>query len=89
MEFKQCSLSGTWVILISKGVYIFQPITCLELISYLGTSKYILGIEKLIVGVNKMDSVDWSEQRFNEIKEEMTKMITTAGFKPKQVPFVP
>ena len=49
----------------------------------------LLGIEKLIVGVNKMDSCDWSEQRFNEIKEEMTKMITAAGFKPKQVPFVP
>ena len=49
----------------------------------------LLGIEKLIVGVNKMDSVDWSEQRFNEIKEEMTKMITTSGFKPKQVAFIP
>ena len=49
----------------------------------------LLGIEKLIVGVNKMDSVDWSEQRFNEIKEEMTKMITIAGFKPKQVAFIP
>ena len=49
----------------------------------------LLGIEKLIVGVNKMDSVNWSEQRFNEIKEEMTKMITVAGFKPKQVPFIP
>ena len=49
----------------------------------------LLGIEKLIVGVNKMDSCDWSETRFNEIKEEMTKMITVAGFKPKQVPFVP
>ena len=49
----------------------------------------LLGIEKLIVGVNKMDAVDWSETRFNEIKEEMTKMITSAGFKPKQVPFIP
>ena len=49
----------------------------------------LLGIEKLIVGVNKMDAVDWSESRFNEIKEEMTKMITSAGFKPKQVAFVP
>lgn len=49
----------------------------------------LLGIEKLIVGVNKMDSVDWSEQRFNEIKEEMSKMITQAGFKIKQVPFIP
>lgn len=49
----------------------------------------LLGIEKLIVGVNKMDAVDWSENRFNEIKEEMTKMIITAGFKPKQVAFIP
>lgn len=49
----------------------------------------LLGIEKLIVGVNKMDSCDWSEQRFNEIKEEMTKMIQLAGFKPKQVAFIP
>jgi len=49
----------------------------------------LLGIEKLIVGVNKMDSCDWSEKRFNEIKEEMTKMIQTAGFKPKQVAFIP
>jgi elongation factor 1-alpha len=49
----------------------------------------LLGIEKLIVGVNKMDSCNWSEQRFNEIKEEMTKMIQQAGFKPKQVPFIP
>ena len=39
----------------------------------------LLGIEKLIMGVNKMDSCDWSEQRFGEIKEEMTKMIQTAG----------
>jgi elongation factor 1-alpha len=49
----------------------------------------LLGIEKLIVGVNKMDAVNWSETRFNEIKEEMTKMIQSAGFKPKQVPFIP
>merc|ERR1711991_946324 len=49
----------------------------------------LLGIEKLIVGVNKMDSCNWSETRSNELKEEMTKMITQAGFKPKQVPFIP
>ena len=48
----------------------------------------LLGIEKLIVGVNKMDSVDWSEQRFNEIKEEMSKMITQAGFKIKQLSLI-
>ena len=49
----------------------------------------LLGIEKVIVGVNKMDSCDWSEQRFTEIKDEMSKMLQQAGFKPKQVPFIP
>ncbi len=49
----------------------------------------LLGVEQLIVGVNKMDTVDWSEQRFNEIKEEMTTMIKNAGFPPKKVPFIP
>jgi|UniRef100_A0A6C0JA81 elongation factor 1-alpha len=49
----------------------------------------LLGIEKIIVGINKMDSCNWSEQRFNEIKEEMTKMLQHAGFKTKQVPFIP
>ena len=35
----------------------------------------LLGVEQLVVGINKMDSCDWSETRYNEIKEEMTKMI--------------
>jgi len=50
---------------------------------------YLLGIEQIIVGVNKMDSCDWSESRFNEIKEEFVKMITAIGFKPKKVPVIP
>ena len=49
----------------------------------------LLGIEQLIVGINKMDSCDWSEERYNEIKDEMTKMIQQAGFKPRRVPFIP
>ncbi len=49
----------------------------------------LLGVEQLVVGINKMDSCDWSETRYNEIKEEMTKMIQQAGFKPKKVPFIP
>jgi elongation factor 1-alpha len=36
-----------------------------------------------------MDSCDWSETRFNEIKDEFVKMITMIGFKPKKVPVIP
>ena len=49
----------------------------------------LLGIEQLIIGINKMDSCDWSESRFNEIKEEMVKMVQQAGFKPKRIPVIP
>ena len=49
----------------------------------------LLGIEQLIVGINKMDSVDWSQSRFEEIKSEMLKMVQTSGFKPKKVAFIP
>ena len=49
----------------------------------------LLGVEQLIIGINKMDSCDWSESRFNEIKEEITKMIKSAGFLPKRVPVIP
>jgi elongation factor 1-alpha len=52
---------------------------------------HLLGIEQLVVGVNKMDekSVSWSEERFNEIKSEVEKMLTKIGYKTKKIPFIP
>ena len=50
---------------------------------------YLLGVEQLIVGINKMDACQWSEERFTEIKEEFVKMLTMIGFKPKKIPFIP
>merc|ERR1712007_240431 len=50
---------------------------------------YLLGVEQIIVGINKMDACDWSESRFNEIKDEFVKMLQLIGFKPKKVPFIP
>lgn len=50
---------------------------------------YLLGVEQIIVGINKMDSCNWSEERFNEIKDEFTKMLQLIGYKPKKVPFIP
>jgi elongation factor 1-alpha len=49
----------------------------------------LLGIEQIIVGINKMDSVNWDETRFNEIKGEFEKMVKTCGFPPKKVAFIP
>lgn len=50
---------------------------------------YLLGVEQIIVGINKMDSCGWSEDRYNEIKDEFVKMLQQVGYKPKKVPFIP
>jgi elongation factor 1-alpha len=45
----------------------------------------------MIVLVNKMDekTVNFSEQRFNEIKDEVSSFIKKIGYNPEKVPFVP
>ena len=48
-----------------------------------------LGINQLIIAINKMDVVDYSEDKFNELKEELGALISTVGFKPSDVPFIP
>ncbi|ODV93053.1 hypothetical protein PACTADRAFT_19087, partial [Pachysolen tannophilus NRRL Y-2460] len=50
---------------------------------------YTLGVRQLIVAINKMDSVKWSEQRFEEIVKETSNFIKKVGYNPKTVPFVP
>jgi elongation factor 1-alpha len=50
-----------------------------------------LGVNQLVIAVNKMDATkpEYSEDRFNEVKEEVTKLIKTVGFKDDQVKFIP
>jgi len=52
---------------------------------------YTLGVKQLIVVVNKMDdkSVNWSQDRFNEIQTEVSNFIKKIGYNPEKVPFVP
>jgi len=52
---------------------------------------YTLGVKQLIVLVNKMDdkSVNFSEDRFTEIKNEVSNFIKKIGYNPEKVPFVP
>jgi bifunctional enzyme CysN/CysC len=39
----------------------------------------LLGIKHVVVAVNKMDLVDWSEERFNEIREDYLDFSKTLG----------
>jgi len=48
-----------------------------------------LGINQLIIGINKMDLVDYSEEKFNELKEEVSELIKTVAYKPSDINFIP
>merc|ERR1711990_508233 len=50
-----------------------------------------MGINQLIVSINKMDdpSVKYSEKRYKEIKEELSRYLKTVGFNPAKIEFVP
>lgn len=48
-----------------------------------------LGVSQLAVAVNKMDNVNWVEERFKEIKAKMSSFLKTVGFKESEVVFVP
>lgn len=50
---------------------------------------FTLGVRQLIVAVNKMDSVNWDQARFQEIVKETSNFIKKVGYNPKTVPFVP
>jgi len=48
-----------------------------------------LGVDQLIVAVNKMDLAKYKKERFDEVKEEMTRNLKLFGFDMKKVSFVP
>ncbi|KAF7719833.1 Uncharacterized protein PECH_007781 [Penicillium ucsense] len=48
-----------------------------------------MGVQKIIVAVNKMDAVQWDIERFQEIEQQISAFLTTAGFQPKNISFVP
>ena len=50
-----------------------------------------LGIRQLIVCINKMDdrSVNYNQDRFNEIKDEMTIILKKLNFKVEKIPIIP
>ncbi len=50
-----------------------------------------LGVEQLIVGMNKMDATkpEYDEKRFNEVKEQVGTLLRSVGFKVDEIPFIP
>ncbi len=52
---------------------------------------YIMGVKQMIVAVNKMDTTEppYSEERFNEIKTEVSKYMKQIGYASESIAFIP
>ena len=48
-----------------------------------------LGIDEMIVVVNKMDLVDYEESRYKEVVEEVTNLFGQVGFRSEDASFIP
>ena len=48
-----------------------------------------LGINQLIVAINKMDRVNFEQKDYERVKEDVTKLIKLVGYKPEEVPMIP
>ncbi|XP_068933421.1 HBS1-like protein isoform X1 [Petaurus breviceps papuanus] len=48
-----------------------------------------LGVTQLAVAVNKMDQVNWQQERFQEIIDKLGHFLKQAGFKEGDVAFIP
>ncbi|MEM7819222.1 MAG: translation elongation factor EF-1 subunit alpha [Candidatus Aenigmatarchaeota archaeon] len=49
----------------------------------------VLGVNQMIVAINKMDAVKYDESKFKETKEAVEKLLKGVGFKVEEIPFVP
>ncbi|KAE8332308.1 elongation factor 1-alpha [Aspergillus sergii] len=50
---------------------------------------FYLGIQRVIVAITKMDTCDWSEDRYNEIVTETKRILFKQGFDAERTPYVP
>ncbi len=52
---------------------------------------FTMGVKQIIVAVNKMDdaNVNYSQDRYNEIKDEVGNYLDSIGYKKDEIPFVP
>jgi elongation factor 1-alpha len=52
---------------------------------------FTLGVKQMIVCCNKIDekSMNYSEERYNEIKKEVSEFLKKVGYKPDAIPFIP
>ena len=48
-----------------------------------------MGVGQISVLVNKMDTVEYKEEEFNKVKEDVSKLLKEAGYNPDEITFIP
>jgi elongation factor 1-alpha len=49
----------------------------------------VLGIQQIVVGINKMDSVGYDRVKFEDLKNQITTLLKNIGYKMEAVQFIP
>jgi elongation factor 1-alpha len=49
----------------------------------------VMGVNQMVVAINKMDTTNYDEKRFNTVVGDVKKLLTSIGFKTDDIPFVP
>ena len=47
-----------------------------------------MGVKNLAVAVNKMDAVEYKEDKFNQVKEDVSKLLKQVGINPESTTFI-
>jgi elongation factor 1-alpha len=48
-----------------------------------------MGVEQIAVLINKMDMVDYNQEKFDKVKQDVSVLLKTAGYKIDKVNFIP
>ena len=48
-----------------------------------------MGVSQVSVLINKMDTVDYKEDSFNKVKDDVSEILKQASYKPEEITFIP
>ncbi|KAI1473241.1 P-loop containing nucleoside triphosphate hydrolase protein [Daldinia caldariorum] len=48
-----------------------------------------MGVSRVIVATNKLDAIGWSQERFDEISQQVSGFLSATGFQLRNISFVP
>jgi elongation factor 1-alpha len=49
----------------------------------------VMGVTQLVVAINKMDTTNYDEKKYNKTVDDVKKLLSSVGFKIDTIPFVP